>query len=127
MKVVLEFLSQYGYILAYTALTAIAGFLGAQIKKRIDRVTADEEKRKAVETCVKAVEQLYQDLSGTEKLEKAKENIITMLDIKGISISEIEMDMLIEACVAEFNLAFLQKAKEERMEEKHGSNVSETR
>ena len=38
------------------------------------------------------------------------------------------MDMLIEACVAEFNLAFLQKAKEERLEEKHnGSNVSETR
>ena len=61
-------------------------------------------------------------------LEKAKENIIAMLDIKGISISEIEMDMLIEACVAEFNLAFLQKAKEERMEEMHnGSNVSETR
>ena len=127
MKVVLDFLAQYGYILAYTALTAIAGFLGAQIKKRIDRVTADEEKRKAVETVVKAVEQLYQDLSGQEKLEKAKENIIAMLDIKGISISEIEMDMLIEACVAEFNLAFLQKAKEERLEEKHNGNVSETR
>ena len=127
MKVVFEFLSQYGYILAYTALTAIAGVLGAQVKKLYDRMTADDTKRKVVETCVKAVEQLYQDLSGTEKLEKAKENIIAMLDIKGISISEIEMDMLIEACVAEFNLAFLQKAKEERLEEKHGSNVSETR
>ena len=124
---ILEFINQYGFMILYAALTAIAGFLGAQIKKRVDRVTADEEKRKAVETCVKAVEQMYQDLSGTEKLEKAKENIIAMLDIKGISISEIEMDMLIEACVAEFNLAFLQKAKEERLEEKHGSNVSETR
>ena len=29
MKVVLDFLAQYGYILAYTALTAIAGVLGA--------------------------------------------------------------------------------------------------
>ena len=115
-------------MILYAALTAIAGFLGAQIKKLYDRMTADDTKRKVVETCVKAVEQLYQDLSGTEKLEKAKENIIAMLDIKGISISEIEMDMLIEACVAEFNLAFLQKAKEERLEEKHnGSNVSETR
>ena len=123
---ILEFINQYGYMILYAALTAIAGFLGAQIKKRVDRVTADEEKRKAVETVVKAVEQLYQDLSGTEKLEKAKENIIAMLDIKGISISEIEMDMLIEACVAEFNLAFLQKAKEERLEEKANGNVSET-
>ncbi len=125
---ILEFINQYGYMILYAALTAIAGFLGAQIKKRIDRVTADEEKRKAVETVVKAVEQMYQDLSGREKLEKAKENILAILQSKDIAISEIEMDMLIEACVAEFNLAFLQKAKEERMEEKHnGSNVSETR
>ena len=79
---ILEFINQYGYMILYAALTAIAGFLGAQIKKRIDRVTADEEKRKAVETVVKAVEQLYQELSGTEKLEKAKENIIAMLDMR---------------------------------------------
>jgi ribosomal protein L20A (L18A) len=124
---ILEFINQYGYMILYAALTAIAGFLGAQIKKRIDRVTADEEKRKAVETVVKAVEQMYQDLSGREKLEKAKENILAILQSKGIAISEVEMDMLIEACVAEFNLAFLQKAKEERMEEMLNGNVSETR
>jgi len=124
---ILEFINQYGYMILYAALTAIAGFLGAQIKKRIDRVTADEEKRKAVESVVKAVEQMYQDLSGREKLEKAKENILAILQSKDIAISEIEMDMLIEACVAEFNLAFLQKAKEERMEEMHNGNVSETR
>ena len=123
---ILEFINQYGYMILYAALTAIAGFLGAQIKKRVDRVTADEEKRKAVETVVKAVEQMYQDLSGREKLEKAKENILVILQSKDIAISEIEMDMLIEACVAEFNLAFLQKAKEERMEEKEHGNVSET-
>ena len=128
MKVVFDFLAQYGYILAYAALTAIAGVLGAGMKKLYSRLTADEEKRKAVETCVKAVEQMYQDLSGQEKLEKAKENILAILQSKDIAISEIEMDMLIEACVAEFNLAFLQKAKEERLEEKaNGSNVSETR
>ena len=123
---ILEFINQYGYMILYAALTSIAGFLGAQIKKRIDRVTADEEKRKAVETVVKAVEQMYQDLSGREKLEKAKENILAILQSKDIAISEIEMDMLIEACVAEFNLAFLQKAKEERMEEMYNGNVSET-
>ena len=124
---ILEFINQYGYMILYAALTAIAGFLGAQIKKRIDRVTADEEKRKAVETVVKAVEQMYQDLSGREKLEKAKENILAILQSKDIAISEVEMDMLIEACVAEFNLAFLQKAKEERLEEMHNGNVSEPR
>ena len=125
MKVVLEFLSQYGFIFAYTAVTAIVGFIGAQIKKIYDRATADDTKRDVVETCVKAVEQIYQELSGTEKLEKAKENIVEILNNKGIAISEIEMDMLIEACVAEFNLAFLAKAKEEKKEEKENGSVSE--
>ena len=35
--------------------------------------------RLGVETVVKAVEQMYQDLSGREKLEKAKENILVIL------------------------------------------------
>ena len=67
----------------------------------------------------------YQELSGTENLEKAKENIVEILNNKGIAISEIEIDMLIEACVAEFNLAFLAKAKEEKKEEKENGSVSE--
>ena len=53
-------------------------------------------------------------------------SIVEILNNKGIAISEIEMDMLIEACVAEFNLAFLAKAKEERMEEKNNGSISET-
>ena len=120
---ILEFINQYGYMILYAALTAIAGFLGAQIKKLYDRMTTDDTKRKVVETCVKAVEQMYQDLSGLEKLEKAKENILVILQSKDIAISEIEMDMLIEACVAEFNLTFLRKAKEEKI----NGNISETR
>ena len=58
MKVVLDFLSQYGFIFAYTALTAIVGFIGAQIKKIYDSATADDTKREVVETCVKDVEQI---------------------------------------------------------------------
>ena len=103
-----EFINQYGMMLLYAALTAIAGFIGTQIKRLYKKITDDETKRKVVETCVKAVEQLYRDLSGPEKLEKAKENILAMLAQKGIDIAEIEMDLLIEACVAEL------KFKEEK-------------
>ena len=77
---ILEFINQYGYMILYAALTAIAGVLSAQVKKLYDRMTADDTKRKVVETVVKAVEQLYQDLSGTEKLEKAKENICRIVN-----------------------------------------------
>lgn len=106
MKIANEFLSQYGLIIIYTLLTAVFGFIGAKLKKVFENREAESTKEKVVRTCVKAVEQLYRDLDGPEKLKKAKENITAMLNSKGIDISDIEMDMLIEACVAEFNFAF---------------------
>lgn len=125
MNAVAEFLSQYGYVIVYAALTAVAGFLGTQIKKIYEKCTNDDTKKKVVGTCVKAVEQLYSDLSGRQKLERAKENILAMLSFKGIDISELEMDMLIEAAVAEFNLAFLAEAKKEKLEVKD-NGISDT-
>ena len=106
MKIANEFLSQYGLIIIYTLLTAVFGFIGAKLKKVFENREAETTKEKVVRTCVKAVEQLYRDLDGPEKLKKAKENITAMLNSKGIDISDIEMDMLIESCVAEFNLSF---------------------
>lgn len=125
MNAVTEFLSQYGYVIVYATLTAVAGFLGTQIKKIYEKCTNDDTKKKVVGTCVKAVEQLYSDLSGRQKLERAKENILAMLSFKGVDISELEMDMLIEAAVAEFNLAFLAEAKKEKLEVKD-NGISDT-
>ena len=56
-----------------------------------------------VKTVVNATEQLYKDLDGAKKLEKAKENIIALLNEKGITITELEMDMMIEEVVNGFN------------------------
>lgn len=105
MTIIKNFISQYGVLLIYTALTAVLGFLGSKIKEILKTRDNEETKEKVVKTCVKAVEQLYKELDGTEKLTKAKENILSMLTSKGIEISEIEMDMLIEACVSEINSA----------------------
>ena len=105
MSYITDFISQYGYQIVFAVLTALAGFFGAKIKKILEEREIGEEKRKIAETVVKAVEQLYRDLDGAEKLEKAKENIVEMLQIRGIEISEIELNMLIEATVAEFNAA----------------------
>ena len=48
------------------------------------------------------MEQIYKDLDGATKLEKAKDNILAQLNEKGISISELELDVLIEATVNGF-------------------------
>lgn len=111
MNIFKDFVSEYGLLVIYTLLTAIAGFIGTQIKRLYEKHINTDRKRKVVETCVKAVEQLYRDLDGAEKLEKAKENIFAMLTQEGIEITEIEMDMLIESVVAEFNLPLLKKTE----------------
>ena len=98
-----EFWSEYGMTLIYTVLTAVLGFIGIAIKQILSKLSADKTKESVVKTCVNAAEQLYKDLHGEEKLAKVKENIVEMLNEKGISISDIEMDMLIEAAVAEIN------------------------
>ena len=98
-----EFISQYGMMILYAALTAIAGFLGTQVKKTYEKYITDKTKKDVVETCVKAVEQIYKDLKGEEKREKAIESIVDMLSEKGITITTLEIELLIEATVAEFN------------------------
>lgn len=92
----LEFLQPYLMEIIVTILTAIATYIGAKIKKIYEEKANDETKRKVVSTVVKAVEQLYKDLKGDEKLAKAKEAVLEMLNEKGIAITELEMNMLIE-------------------------------
>ncbi len=97
------FIEAYGSTILYGILTAIAGFLGAWFKRLYDRITADQTKKEVAETVVKAVEQMCKDLHGEAKKQKALEGITQMLEAKGIQIANIEVEMLLEAAVAEFN------------------------
>lgn len=101
-----EFLSTYGMKILGTILTALAGYLGVVIKNLCQKYLNDKTKQDVAKTCVKAVEQIYKDLHGEEKFNKALECISDMLAEKGIAVSDIEMKMLIESAVAEFNEAF---------------------
>ena len=86
-----------------TALVGLAGFLGTQFKRIYERFTADKTKKAVAETVVKAVEQMHKDLNGEAKKKKAIKGIRDMLNEKGIPITELEIEMLLEAAVAEFN------------------------
>ena len=116
-----EILHEYLLPSAWTALvtivSAVFAFIGAQLKKKYQEKIDTEEKRHAVETCVNAAEMVYKDLKGAEKLAKVKENIVEWLNLKGISISEIELDMMIEAAVTNLNLDYLKGQKQKQLEE----------
>lgn len=87
---------------AVVILTAIGSYVGLKVKTFIKEKADTDTKRKVVETTCKYVEQIYKDLDGASKLEKAKDNILAQLNEKGISISELELDVLIEATVNGF-------------------------
>lgn len=108
-----EFIGTYGMQIIFTILTAVASFIGLQVKKLYEKYVNDKTKKEVVESTVKYVEQLYKSLNGAEKLEKAKESIVALLNEKGLSITELEMDVLIEATCNSFKEHFKTEEEEE--------------
>lgn len=108
MEFIKLFISEYGTTILYAVLTALAGYIGIFAKKLYTKYVNDKTKQAVAKTVVQAVEQIYKDLHGEEKLNKALEAASEMLAEKGITITDLEMRMLIEAALAEFNKAFEQ-------------------
>ena len=106
MEFIAKFISEYGTTILYGILTAIAGAFAIWAKKVYNDFINTKTKEKIVKVCVNAVEQLYKDLHGEEKYNKVVESVVEMLGEKGITITELELKMLIEATVGEFNETF---------------------
>lgn len=109
MDFIKMFISEYGTALLYLIITGVFAYLGTQAKILCDKYLNDKTKRAVAKTVVQAVEQVYKDLHGEEKLNVALESASLMLAEKGITVTDLEMRMLIEAAVAEFNKAFENK------------------
>lgn len=86
-----------------TVLTAVIAYVGVKLKDLLERSENDKAKLNAAKTCVQAVEQLYKDLHGEEKYDKCVEGLTEMLGEKGITVTEIEIKMLVESAVRELN------------------------
>lgn len=92
--------------LAGTALTAVAGWLAVKVKIWWETKQKDETIAKVVKTAVQAVEQMYKNCHGQEKLDLALQGASEILASKGIAVSEFELKYLIESAVGEFNDVF---------------------
>lgn len=101
-----EFINQYGMQILYAIITAVAGYVGFVIKNLCTKYINDKTKAAVAKTAVQFVEQVCKDLHGEEKLNEALSAASEMLLEKGITASELELRVLIEAAVAEFNKAF---------------------
>lgn len=101
-----EFINEYGMQLLYAVVTAIAGYVGIAVKRLFTKYINDKTKLDVAKCAVKYVEQVYKDLHGDDKLNVALTAASDMLTEKGITITDLELRVLVEAAVAEFNEAF---------------------
>ena len=106
MDIFNTFIAEYGTTILCAIITALAGYIGLVVKNLYTKYINDRTKQAVAKTVVQAVEQIYTDLHGEEKLQRALEAASEMLAGKGITITDLELRMLIEAALAEFNDAF---------------------
>lgn len=79
-----------------TLVSAFTIYMIAKIKRLYEEKANNDIKRSIVKTVVNAVEQVYKDLSGDDKLIRAQENIKSLLQEKKLSMTELEMNLMIE-------------------------------
>jgi hypothetical protein len=101
-----EFINQYGMEILAAIVTGIAGYIGIVVKNLCTKYINDKTKAAVAKTDVQFVEQVFKDMHGEEKLNEALDAAEEMLLEKGITVSDLELRVLIEATVGEFNNAF---------------------
>lgn len=100
------FINEHLLQILATIITAVAAWLGKEIKRLYEKHVNTKIKRDLADTVVQFVEQVYKDLHGEEKLNAALAAFSELLAEKGIHVTDIEMRVLLEAAVAKFNGAF---------------------
>ena len=82
-----------------SVIAVLLGVLATKIKTTYNDKVQDETIRTIVKSVVEWAQQVYQDCEGPEKLQKALEKASVILNEKGITISDEELNMLIESAV----------------------------
>lgn len=86
-----------------TFLTVVFTYIGNKIKTAYEQKANQHVSEQVIANVVKYVEQVYVDIKGPEKLQKAIEQASMILSEKGIKITDAEIYMLIESAVYGLN------------------------
>lgn len=116
------FVTNYGTQLIGLILCAVFGCIAYAAKQIVRTYLNDETKLGIARTVVRFVEQVWTEIHGQDKLQKALETAEEMLRKKNIPFDADEMMVLIEAAVQEMNEVF-QKATEQQLPVKAGDYV----
>lgn len=88
--------------IAVTVLTIVAAYLGIKAKQFLEEKTSADQAKKIIETTCQYINQVYDNLDGPAKYDKAREDILKQLDEKGIKLTDLQLKVLIESTVNSF-------------------------
>lgn len=108
-----------------TFLTGLFTYIGTRLKNAYEQKVNTETAKVVVENAVRFVEQVYKDLHGKEKLEKAVEQVSQILASKGINLSQAEINMLIESAVYGLNEGWFELKEPKTVVIDDSSNATE--
>lgn len=117
MTFVKSFISEYGVAIAYTIVTALVSYLAMAIKKLAKKWINTKTKRVIAREVVGFVEQVYKNIHGEEKFQKAVEAAAKWFELEGIVVAELELKFLIESALSELNKAFEKDDKDKEKSE----------
>lgn len=117
MTFVKSFISEYGVAIAYTIVTALVSYLAMAIKKLAKKWINTKTKRVIAREVVGFVEQVYKNIHGEEKFQKAVEATAKWFELEGIVVTELELKFLIESALSELNKAFKKDDKDKEKSE----------
>ena len=97
-------------------LVGIIGYLakiaGIQVQRVADKYAIKaklDANKTIVDLAVKYVQQVFKEVDGETKYNEAKNKALEILSEKGIKITDAELNMLIEASVANFKQGMTEK------------------
>ena len=95
MSFISRFIGEYGTVMLYAVITAVAGAAAAMLKKTAARHTKGRTTKRTVCSCIEYVKALYADMPAEEQKEETVKAVMDALAVKGIYISDIEARMRI--------------------------------
>ncbi len=107
------FMSTYAESILMAIACVIFGLMGYAVRQLCKATLTNDTKLSVAKVAAQFVEQVWKEIHGPEKLQKALETAEALLKKKGIDFDAEEMRILIEAAVAEFNEAFKKPLEDE--------------
>ena len=94
-NILIEFTKEYGLDIIHSIVMGVLSYIALDIKKEYKKYIQDKTKKEVVEKVCNYVNEVYPNSNGGDKLNTAITSTKEILKEKGITISDLELKVLL--------------------------------